>query len=132
MNHHLNEYCAEQTPISQGNLHSLENNRICKENHFLYHVKIKLTVSSNPSMDRIAMVVSLYLYFLHTRVGLTLKFYLFKQISGFLCEVGRQVEFTLENLVNCFLSVLPSERRLESTIVMGGKIGLVQVSNLCT
>lgn len=49
-----------------------------------------------------------------------------------MCEVGRQVEFTLENLVNCFLSVLPSERRLESTIEKGGKTGLVQIFNLCT
>lgn len=35
--------------------------------------------------------------------------YLFKQISGFLCEVGRQIEFTFENFVNCFLPILPSE-----------------------
>lgn len=79
-------------------------------------------------------MLSLYFYFLHT-CGRSLKFYLFKQISGFLCEVGRQVEFTLENLVNCFLSVLPSERRLESTIETEGKKkkkGLVQIFNLCT
>lgn len=38
--------------------------------------------------------------------------YLFKQISGFLCEVGRQIELTFEDFVNCFLSILPSERGL--------------------
>lgn len=47
--------------------------------------------------------------------------YLFKQISGFLREVGRQVEFTLENFVNCFLSVLPSERGLENTLEFRGR-----------
>lgn len=43
---------------------------------------------------------------------LILESYLFKQISGFLREVGRQIEFTFEDFVNCFLSILPSERGL--------------------
>lgn len=72
------------------------------------------------------------IFYIHVEYGHGWKFYLFKQISGFLCEVGRQVEFTLENLVNCFLSVLPSERRLESTSETGGKTRLVQISYLCT
>lgn len=72
------------------------------------------------------------IFYIHVEYWHSWKFYLFKQISGFLSEVGRQVEFTLENLVNCFLSVLPSERRLESTIETEGKTGLVQVSYLCT
>lgn len=38
--------------------------------------------------------------------------YPFEKVSGFLCEVGRQVEFTLEDLVDGLFAVFSGERRL--------------------
>ena len=39
--------------------------------------------------------------------------YPFQEISGFLCEVGRQAELTLQDLVNRLFSVFTGERWLQ-------------------
>lgn len=39
--------------------------------------------------------------------------YPLQKISGFLCEVGRQIEFTLEDLVDGLFAVFTSEWRLQ-------------------
>lgn len=39
--------------------------------------------------------------------------YPLQEVSGFLCEVGGQVEFTLQDLVDGLFAVFPSERWLQ-------------------
>lgn len=39
--------------------------------------------------------------------------HLFKQVPGFLCEVGREIQFAFKNFVDGFLPVFPSEWWLE-------------------
>lgn len=46
--------------------------------------------------------------------------YPFEKISGFLCEVGWQAEFALQDLVNGLFTVLTGERWLQSEQTNGG------------